>query len=71
MLEKALVIKERHYGPDHFEVAKTLANLGTAYGDLGNHNKQKELLERAIPIFEKYNHPIVSRLKCRLEKLTA
>ncbi|WP_265036056.1 tetratricopeptide repeat protein [Wolbachia endosymbiont (group A) of Anomoia purmunda] len=54
LLERALAIKEKHYEPDHFEVAITLANLGTAYGALGDPQKQKELLEQALPIFEKH-----------------
>ena len=35
LLERALAIDEREYGPEHREVAKTLVNLGNAYGDLG------------------------------------
>ncbi|MDR2978186.1 MAG: tetratricopeptide repeat protein [Rickettsiales bacterium] len=30
LLERALAIQEKHYGPGHFEVAITLANLGNA-----------------------------------------
>ena len=36
LLEKALRIKERKYGPEHQTVAITLDNLGSAYGDLGD-----------------------------------
>ncbi|UPA54719.1 tetratricopeptide repeat protein [Wolbachia pipientis] len=54
MLEQASVIQEKHYGPDHFEVARTLANLGIAYDALGNPQKAKKLLEWALPILEKY-----------------
>jgi hypothetical protein len=35
LLEQALRISQAHYGPDHVEVAKTLINLGNAYGALG------------------------------------
>eukprot|EP00971_Amphidinium_carterae_P069843 1382031-Amphidinium_carterae.1 len=35
-LERVLRIAEPHYGPDHPHVAKTLTNLGNAYGDLGD-----------------------------------
>ena len=35
-------------GPEHVEVAKTLTNLGTAYGDLGDAARQKELLELSL-----------------------
>ena len=34
--ERALAIEEKHYGPEHVTVARTLTNLGTAYGDLGD-----------------------------------
>ena len=30
-----------------------LNNLGTAYGGLGDHAKQRDVLERALPIFER------------------
>jgi hypothetical protein len=46
LLERALIIKERHYGPDHPEVATTLANLGNAYGSLGDAQKSQELPEQ-------------------------
>ena len=52
LLERALAIKERHYGPEHPEVAITLFNLGIAYGDLGDTARKKALLERALVIFE-------------------
>ena len=48
LLERALKIQEKHYGEDHFELAVTLGNLGCAYGELGDHNKEKDLLERAL-----------------------
>jgi tetratricopeptide (TPR) repeat protein len=56
------VIKEHHYGPDHYQVAITLGNLGNAYGSLGQPAKMKELLERVLPIFERhygYDHEYV------------
>ena len=36
LLERALAIEEKAYGPDHPEVAITLTNLGNAYGKLGD-----------------------------------
>ena len=51
LLERALVIQERHYGPEHPQVAITLTNLGIAYGDLGDTARKKELLERALVDF--------------------
>ncbi|MFP3020245.1 tetratricopeptide repeat protein [Wolbachia endosymbiont (group A) of Pogonocherus hispidulus] len=54
MLERALAIQEKHYKPDHFEVARILVSLGTAYRDLDNHEEKKKLLERALVIQEKH-----------------
>ena len=50
LLERALAIKEREYGPEHRAVASTLANLGDAYGRLGDVAEQRGLLERALAI---------------------
>jgi tetratricopeptide (TPR) repeat protein len=52
-----LTIQEREYGPDHMEVANTLTSLGNAYGDLGDHAKKRELLERALVIEEREYGP--------------
>ncbi|WP_264706655.1 tetratricopeptide repeat protein [Wolbachia endosymbiont (group B) of Archips podanus] len=54
LLERALPILEKHYGVEHFEVAKTLINLSIPYGALGDYEEAKELLERALPIFERH-----------------
>ena len=68
MLERALKIKEAHYGPDHPEVAKTLANLGNAYGELGDAAKSRHMLERALRIFESYGHPAAAMVRACLKK---
>eukprot|EP00971_Amphidinium_carterae_P249199 4946591-Amphidinium_carterae.1 len=63
-LERALRIEEAHYGPDHPEVAKTVANLGNACGALGDASKEREYLERALRIFEAHygpDHPEVAK----------
>ncbi len=39
LLERALVINERHYGLEHPNVAITLTNLGNAHGSLGDTKK--------------------------------
>mmetsp|Transcript_57462 Transcript_57462/g.134731 ORF Transcript_57462/g.134731 Transcript_57462/m.134731 type:complete len:176 (+) Transcript_57462:119-646(+) len=52
-LERALRIKEAHYGADHAEVLITLRNLGTAYGKLGDASKSRDYLERAVKIASK------------------
>ena len=44
----ALITVERTYGADHAEVAKVLVNLGNVYGDLGDLNRKRELVERAL-----------------------
>merc|ERR1719235_1193780 len=53
LLEHALRIQEREYGPNHRMVATTLANLGNTYGELGETERQRELLERALHIKER------------------
>lgn len=60
------VVQEREFGPDHCDVATTLSNLGNAYDRLGNIQKQKELLERALAINEREygrNLRVLLRLK--------
>jgi tetratricopeptide (TPR) repeat protein len=52
LLERALPIFKKHYGPDHFKEAIVLVNLSIAYCGLGNYKEQKELLERALPFLE-------------------
>ena len=52
MLERALAIEERAYGPDHVELAITLWNLAEANGNLGDTVRQREILERALVINE-------------------
>ncbi|XCA33130.1 MAG: FxSxx-COOH system tetratricopeptide repeat protein [Wolbachia endosymbiont of Polyergus mexicanus] len=54
LLERALPIFKEYYSPDHFQVVRTLGNLGIVYGALGDHKKAKELFERALAIQEKY-----------------
>ena len=43
LLEKALRIKEREYGPEHQTVAITLDNLDSAYGDLGDTRRMNKM----------------------------
>ena len=57
LLERALAINEKHYGPDHWQVAATLGNLANAHGDLGDPRTMKSLLERALAIKEKHYGP--------------
>ena len=39
---------------EHPDVAITLNNLGSAYGNLGDYQKKNELLERSLKIMEQY-----------------
>ena len=52
------------------QVAETLTNLGVAHGDLGNDAKKRDLLERALAIFERGNggdHPYAVLCREQLE----
>ena len=53
MLERALAIKERAYGPDHIEIAPALFNLGRLHEDLGEKAKAREFIARALAIAER------------------
>ena len=72
LLERALAIQEREYGPEHREVAITLTNLGNAYGSLGDAQKQKELLHRVVVVHDfasEKREPIVDFLHDALDRL--
>jgi tetratricopeptide (TPR) repeat protein len=59
-LIQALTIKEKHYGPDHPEIAVTLVNLASVYNYFHNYEKAMESSKRALSIFESWcgkNHP--------------
>ena len=53
-LHKVLAIKEQHFGEHHWRVGFTLNNLAMAHMKLGDHRTQKELLARALKIFQDY-----------------
>ena len=57
LLEKALAIKEKHYGPEHVEVADTLYELGIVFIYMDDCNRSKQLLEKALAIKEKHYDP--------------
>jgi eukaryotic-like serine/threonine-protein kinase len=52
-LEKTLTTRAKALGPDHPEVANTLADLGAVAYDKGELAKAKELFTRALTIHEK------------------
>jgi tetratricopeptide (TPR) repeat protein len=67
-----LAINERHYDLDHPNVAAILTNLGNAYGDLGDTQKKRDLLERALAINERHHsldHPEVAATLANLSIL--
>ena len=58
--EKALLLKEKHYGKDHPEISKAHVNLGNVWEELGGYEKQRDLFTRALEITEKHygsSHP--------------
>jgi len=50
LLQKVLATKEKQYGPNHVELARTLHNLGLAYGNQGDHERKLEMLDRCLAI---------------------
>ena len=51
--EAILVEEERTSGAESKEAGVTLASLGIAYGQLGDHTKKRDMLERALAINER------------------
>ena len=67
--EKALLLKAKHHSDDHPAIAISLADLGNAWGSLGNFEKQRDVLTQALAIFEKHfgkDHPKVAAILCCL-----
>merc|ERR1711920_43988 len=48
LLVHCLAIKQHHFGSDHQELCLTLANLGMAYGALGQNDEAQRTCERAV-----------------------
>ncbi len=62
--ERALDIKDKHYGKNDFKSSKVLSNLGITYGYLGKPKKQMELANQVLKIQEKHyggNHVAVAK----------
>jgi len=69
ILQRALRIKEKAYGGEDPDVAKTCIYLSHAAGGMGDKSEQRALLERAIPIVRKElgrNNPELAQLKVYL-----
>ena len=63
LLERALAICERIFGPDHPDVAQSLSNLATVYRKQGRYAEAQPPHERALAIRERAfgpNHPNVA-----------
>jgi len=54
-IERAVVICQRRYGPEHPAVADWLVDVSDAYVDAADRPKRKELLERALAMQERYH----------------
>lgn len=54
MLERTLSILEKHCGPNHFEVSKTLCMLGFTNAALHNLEEERRLFERAATTMKNY-----------------
>ena len=70
LLERAVAISEKNFGPEHPDVGILLDNLGAVYlNDFGLRKKAGPLLERAVAIAEKNFGPEHPTLITRLTKL--
>lgn len=68
-LLRSLKLKERIYGPEHMECARTLHALGVIYGRLGESSKAEEALSRSAAAFENLFGPDSEELTEVLESL--
>jgi len=62
LLERVASSRERVYGPEHPELARTLLNLGFALSDLGDDATARRHLERSLAIDEQTlepGHPVL------------
>jgi hypothetical protein len=71
-LERALLIREKTFGPDHLLVAQSLSNLAYYHALAGQYAPARPLLERAMAIRERSlgpSDPLVEDTRSRLEEL--
>jgi len=69
-LERALVIDEKVYGPDHPTVARDVNNLGLVLRALGELAEARRCFERALKIFQARlgeNHPYTKTVRNNLK----
>jgi len=70
---RALEFYEARFGPEHFEVAATLNNLGIARAAEGDEVEARELLERCLKIKRKLfgeDHPEIRLTEANLAALS-
>src|SRR5439155_1361242 len=70
--QRALTIRERAFGPDHPDVARSLNNLANVLGSTGDYAGARRLQERALAILEKAlgpDHPDVAKSLNNLGRL--
>jgi uncharacterized protein HemY len=66
-LESALSIRRKIYGPEHTNVADTLAELGRIYQDQGLNARAEPLHREALAIRRKGARRRARRNRCQLE----
>jgi CHAT domain-containing protein/tetratricopeptide (TPR) repeat protein len=69
LIERALEIRERLQGPDHYDVAATLNLLAGAYRQRGEYARAAPLYERSLSIFERILEPEDARIAISLNNL--
>ncbi len=60
VLERAEQESIRNFGEDHFETAHTRQRLANVVAALGENERAAELIEKALPVFERENHQDLS-----------
>lgn len=71
---RALAFQEQRFGPDHFEVAATLNNLGMALANQGNIEEARQIMARALAIKQYLfaaDHPEVVLTRRNFEAVTS
>ena len=56
-LERALAIREKNFGPDHRDVARTLADMASTLMQIGRSTRAQQLASRALGIWDRLNTP--------------
>lgn len=72
--ERALVVDEKAFGPDHPHVMRDVNNLGSVLHDLGDLDKARKAYQRALTIFAKVlgpDHPQTQTVRGNLAALAA